>query len=112
MPIRFDAFSGQLLLNPNYNGPFTPVPQSGNFTPVTGSAYLINTSSSVSVLLPPPTPGFITYIKDSSGLAETNNITLVRNASEQIEGLSSNKILRTNWGGWLVFSNGTDWFLL
>jgi len=74
--------------------------------------YLVDTSSARSFQLPAPATGLNFTIKDATGQANTNNITLLRNASEQIEGIAASKILQTNWGSWRVISDGTNWFIL
>jgi len=74
--------------------------------------FLISTAASRTVNLPAPASGLIFRLKDSTGQANTNNITLVRNASEQIEGIAASKILQTNWGSWTLVSDGTNWFLI
>lgn len=65
-----------------------------------------------SITLPTPTAGRILIIKDSTGSAETNNITLVRHAAEQIEGIAASKVLQTAWGSWTLTSDGTNWFFI
>lgn len=69
-------------------------------------------SGAISVTLPAPTVGRILILKDISGQANTNNITLVRNGSEQIEGIATSKLLTTNWGSWTITSDGTNWFFI
>lgn len=99
------------------NGGFTLTTRTitGNLTvDTTTSDYLIyvtTSSGAISITLPTPVNGRILLIKDISGQAATNNITLVRNGSEKIEGLAANKILQTNWGSWTFSTNGTDWFM-
>ena len=93
-------------------GGYTVTAVSSNITLASANIYLVDTSSARSLQLPSPSSTFITYIKDSTGSAQTNNITLVRAASEQIEGVAASKVLQTNWGSWMLVSNGTNWFLL
>jgi len=61
--------------------------------------------------LPAPSGRMFLYIKDSTGNAGTNNITLARNGSELIEGFAANKVLSAAWGFWLVYTDGTNWFI-
>lgn len=88
----------------------------GNLTlDTTTKDYLIfvtTASGAISITLPAPVNGREFLFKDISGSANTNNITLVRNGSEKIEGLAASKVLQTNWGAWKLVSNGTDWFLI
>jgi hypothetical protein len=72
----------------------------------------VNTSSAVSITLPVPTNGRILIFKDISGLAGSNNISILQHSSEKIEGVSATKTLATNWGSWTFTSNGTDWFMI
>ena len=74
--------------------------------------FLIDTTAARTINLPAPASGLIFRFKDITGQANTNNITLVRNASEQIEGVAASKTLQTNWGSWTLVSDGTNWFLI
>lgn len=74
--------------------------------------FLIDTSSPRSVNLPSPSSGLVFIFKDKTGTCATNNITVNRFSSEQIEGVSASKILQTNWGSWKFCSDGTNWFIV
>ncbi len=87
----------------------------GNYTIVAGDAnsiLFVSTAAARQLTLPTPTAGFKITIKDKTGQAQTNNITVVRAASEQIEGVAASKIFQTNWGCWTLVSDGTDWFII
>lgn len=85
---------------------------SANTSAVSGVTYLCDTSGGAfNLTLPTPIANAFIVIKDKSGTFNTNNLTVVRNAAEQIEGLSASKILQTNWGSWSFFSDGTNWFM-
>lgn len=71
----------------------------------------IDTTTSLTGTLPTPTAGRTFILKDKKGLAETNTICLKPKASEKIDGLASNRTLSTNWGQWIVSSDGTDWYI-
>lgn len=73
---------------------------------------LVDTSSARTLTLPAPAHGRCVTIKDAAGLAQTNNITLNRNGSEQIEGIAAARTLGTNWGSWTFIANGTNWFMV
>lgn len=77
-----------------------------------GKIYIVNTGSARNFQLPTPAAGLNFYIKDGTGQAATNNISLLRAASEQIEGIAATKLLQTNWGTWRVVCDGTNWFIL
>lgn len=86
--------------------------KTASFTAVDGETYLVDTTSgAVSVTLPSPALNTAIWIKDT-GNAATNNITLLRSASESIEGVASDKVLSTAYGSYKIISDGTDWYLL
>lgn len=72
----------------------TIVSVASNVTLTAGAVHLVNTGSALNLTLPsaPPTGSFI-YIKDITGQANINNITIVRAGSEQIEGVAASYIL-------------------
>ena len=70
-----------------------------------------NFSAGHNLTLPAPINGLTFHIWDIAGTAETNNITLVRNGSEKISGVAASRVLSTNWGHWMITTNGTDWFV-
>lgn len=85
---------------------------SSNTSAVSGNTYLCNTSGGAfNVTLPTPVSGAFINIKDSTGSFNTNNLSILRNAAESIEGLAATKVLQTNWGAWSFFSDGTNWFM-
>lgn len=53
--------------------------------------------------------GRIIIVKDESGGANTNNITVDTQGSELIDGAASSTI-STNYGSVRLYSNGTHWF--
>ena len=84
-------------------------------TPVTilvGRTYLVDTSSAKTLQLPAATSNFFFIVRDVTGSAATNNITIARNGSESIDGVAANKTLTRPYGTWLIISNGTNWFTL
>lgn len=101
------------LASADLPNPFTVSSKSANFTAAANFLYLVNVSGgAVSVQLPAPSSGLLFIVKDSTGNANTNNLTLVRNSTEKIEGIAASKILQSNWGTWTIVSNGTDWFMV
>jgi len=82
-------------------------------TVATGKTYL-TTTSSVAITFNLPTPAANTWfmIKDVSGNAATNNMTLHRAGSELIDGVASDATLNINNGLTIVVCDGTNWFIL
>lgn len=74
--------------------------------------HFVDTSSARSLTLPSPSTGSFIVIKDKTGSANTNNITLVRAASEKIETVAASYVLDINLGSWTIVSDGTDWFII
>jgi hypothetical protein len=81
-------------------------------TTTTDMIILCSTAAARAITLPAPANGRIFIIKDSTGQAETNNITLVRNGSEKIEGIAASRVLSTNWGAWTICSDGVNWYFI
>lgn len=84
----------------------------GNTTAANKVMYLLDTSSARTITLPAASANFQFIIKDKTGNANANNITIARAASESIEGIAANKTLQTNWGYWWFVCDGTNWFIL
>jgi len=85
---------------------------SSNINLFANNVFLVNTSVARTLTLPSPVSGTTLTIKDATGLCNTNNITVNRFASEQIEGVAAAKIFQTDWGAWVFWANGTNWFLI
>lgn len=74
---------------------------------------LVDTSSARTITLPDPTLGKrLIIIKDKTGSAATNNITLARNGAETIDGVAASKLLTQNLGSWWIISDNTNWYVL
>lgn len=74
--------------------------------------YNLDVSGGVATVnLPSPTSGYSVYLKDSTGNAATNNITLVRFGAEKIEAIAASKVFQSNFGFWRIYTDGTDWFI-
>lgn len=67
-----------------------------------------STASARAYTLPAQTAGLAIVVKDESGAAATNNIT-VTPASGTIDG-AANKVINTNFGVLRLYSNATNWF--
>ena len=94
--------------------------KTAGFTGVSGNGYFINTTSgALTVNLPAsPSAGDIMSVKDYTGTAGTNNITVGRNSSKIRSATSDFKLEKDNAGatfiyvdateGWQVFIDGSD----
>lgn len=85
---------------------------SSNVTLTDRAIHLVDTSAARSLTLPSPTTGRYIVVKDKTGSANSNNITIVRFAAEQIEGAAASYVLDYNRGSWVFVSDGTDWFVI
>jgi hypothetical protein len=80
-------------------------------TTTTDYEILCNQSAAISITLPAPTNGRDLIIIDISNTAGSNNITILPNASETINGQSS-LVISQNRGGVILTSNGTNWYVV
>lgn len=84
-----------------------------NTSGVLRKTYLCDTSGGAfNLTLPTPVLNGYIVVKDRNGTFQTNNLTIVRAGSENIEGLAASKIFQTNFGSWILVSDGTDWYLV
>lgn len=85
---------------------------SGNTSAVNGTSYLCDTTGAAfNVTLPAPANGAWVEIIDATGQFGTNQLTVVRNGSEKIQGIASSYLLYAPYGASRFVSNGTDWFI-
>lgn len=80
------------------------------FVDTSGGAFTLTLPSPATVSANNSTKVF--RIVDTKGTLSTNNLTLAPFSSEKIEGLAASKVFQTDWGGWQVMTNGTDWFVV
>ena len=52
------------------------------------------------------------YIKDANGAAESNPITLDNAAGGNIENAAGTRELRSNFGKWMLYCTGANWFFI
>lgn len=81
-------------------------------TTTTDDIILCNAAGAINVTLPTPTTGRVLTIKDISGAATANNITIVRHAAENIEGLASSYVINTSFQTVILTSDGTNWWIV
>lgn len=72
---------------------------------------LCNNTSAISITLPTPTAGRTIEVMDINGSSQINTITLVRHASENIQGIAANFTLNQDYGSWIVVADGTNWWV-
>lgn len=83
------------------------------FTAADNYLYLVNTASgAVAVQLPTPVSGLQFTIKDVGFNCLTNNITLVRAASEKIENVAATYVVNSNGISITIVSDGTDFYII
>lgn len=83
------------------------------YVPVAADAFLlVNKNTAVAINLPTATSrnGYPLAIKDISGAAQTNNITINRNGSDTIEGLTS-IVIDVAYGGYTLYPVTGGWVL-
>jgi len=82
----------------------------------TPKVYNVQTSTGAISLQLPAVSGLVEgarfIVKDVSGLAATYPITLLRNATEQLEGVSASYVMETPYGSWTWNFDGANWWLV
>lgn len=92
--------------------PFPVVTAIADFTAETDKVYVVApVLPTMSIQLPPPADATVITIKDISGFANGEIITIVRNGTELIDTLAEDYIMTTAFGSVTLVSNGVDWFL-
>jgi len=74
--------------------------------------YVNTEANAISLTLPNPNLYRKIKIKDINGNLAVNNLTLVRFAVEKIENVAASKVFSTNYIGFEIQSDGTDWWLI
>jgi hypothetical protein len=90
----------------------TIVSVSSNVTLTTNAIHFVSTASARSLTLPSPVSGTEIIVKDVTGSAPANNITIVRFASEQIEGASASYIMDQTYQSITLVADGTNWWIV
>ncbi len=72
--------------------------------------YADTSGGAFTLTLPAPTNGRILVIKDKKQTFFTNNLTLARNASEKIDGITASLVLSIDNQEIILTSDGTDWY--
>lgn len=69
-----------------------------------------STAAAVQINLPSPATPRIVFIKDFAGTSATHNITISAGGS-QVDGAST-KIINTQYGAYVLYANGANWYSL
>lgn len=93
-------------------GAFSILAVSSNITLVDKTTHLVDTSAARSLTLPTPVEGLRLEVKDKTGQAATNNITIVRAGAEEIDGVAASFVIEDNWASITLVSDGVDWFII
>jgi hypothetical protein len=95
---------------PTPNGFVAISTQAVNFAPADKNFYLVDVSGgAININLPAPSSGF-TFTFKILGDAFTNNVTVVRNGTENIETVAANFVINNQLGAYNLISDGTDWY--
>lgn len=76
-----------------------------------GTIFADTSGGAWSLTLPPPTAGRMLRVVDQKGNFGTNNLTLVRSSTEQINGIAASRVLSAAWGVYTIVSDGTNWMV-
>jgi hypothetical protein len=85
---------------------------SSNVTLTKNRVHLVDTTVARSLTLPTPVLNTWITVKDKTGSAQTNNITIVRAGSEKIETVAADYTMSTDLQSLTFVSDGTDWFVV
>jgi hypothetical protein len=87
--------------------------KTADFTAENGKVYVIAPAgATLDIQLPAPVANFHCVLKDISGDLLNKVVTIVRDGSELIDGQAANKLMQSDYESLMLFSNGTDWFIL
>lgn len=74
---------------------------------------LVDTTAARTITLPDPTLGErVVIIKDRTGTANINNITIARNGAENIENVAASFVYSTPFGSLQLVSDLTNWWII
>ena len=93
------------------NAIFDITSSSGTFTATANATHLVSTAAVATVTLPAAATDVFVRIKDSTGNANSNNITVNTPGAETIDG-AANDVIDSDYASVVYVSNGTNWFKL
>lgn len=86
---------------------------SANTTLSNNVLYFVDTTGGpLNLTLPAPSTSLYIIVKDSGGAFNTDNITLVRPGTEEIEGVAADYVYEVTRGSLTIVSDGTNYFLV
>jgi len=86
--------------------------KSANFTAADRYTYIVDCSGgAIAIQLPAPVAGLTFKFKDQKGNASANNITLVRNGSENIDNTAATYTFSSDFDAAEIWSDGTSWWI-
>lgn len=108
--------SGTSIVSPGSGALSLAAPGAYPYTVTTGdnaSIQAIDCSSARTINLPAATNSMYVYLKDSTGEAQTNAITVTPNGSDLIDGANSNYTIDWNWAQVGFISDGVSkWYVI
>lgn len=108
MAYKFNPFTGNFDITTDPPAAVTVTTATHNAA--TNTVVLCNRAGAVAVTLPAPTANAQIVVKDISGAAETNTIT-VTSASGNVDG-SASQTITSNYGSLAFIGDGTNWWTL
>jgi hypothetical protein len=85
---------------------------SSNITLFNNRVHFVNTSAARSLTLPAASAGARITVKDITGSANVNNITIVRAGSEKIENVAASYVMDETYRSITLVCDGTDWWII
>jgi hypothetical protein len=90
------------------------VPVSSNMTLVTNRVHIVDTSAARTLAFPTlvASHGSMVIVKDGTGTADVNNITITQSASETIDGVAASYVMTVPYGSLTFYSDGVNRWII
>lgn len=90
------------------------VPVSSNMTLVTNRVHIVDTSAARTLAFPTlvASHGSMVIVKDGTGTADVNNITITQSAAETIDGVAASYVMTTPYGALTFYSDGVSRWII
>lgn len=91
-----------------------PIAISSNVTLTRNKVHLVDTTAARTLAFPALVSGHgsTIVVKDATGTADTNNITITRSASETIDGVAASYVMSVPYGSVTFYSDGTNRWII